>query len=152
MTWWQGEKGGLDITKSDDVIYEQPLIYCHWNALLWTFWSPLFFIRPESDHCLPLSVTRWLMLSRLEWCNSGWEYLKYASLAESESWCGTLLDKKFWCVPKYHWHACCSDSLYWKHLKFLLLPPFTSQSLPKESGATETILQIFLLPPSSAVP
>ena len=35
---------------------------------------------------------------------------------------------------------------------FEVPPPFTSQSMPKESGVTETTLQIFLLPPSSAVP
>ena len=36
MTWWQGEGGGcLDTPKSDDVIYEQPLIY---TRNIFPFW------------------------------------------------------------------------------------------------------------------
>ena len=34
-----------------------------------------FFIGPESDHCLPLSLTHWLtdwlLFSKLDWCNPG---------------------------------------------------------------------------------
>ena len=50
----------------------------NWIEYLFFSWIfvPLFvFIGPESDHCLPLSLTDWLtnslLFSKLDWCNPG---------------------------------------------------------------------------------
>ena len=58
------------------------LNYHKWNCFLKVFqllWSICFFIGPESDHCLPLSLTHslthWLthslLFSKLDWCDPG---------------------------------------------------------------------------------
>ena len=111
--------------------------------------------------CSWLWVTRWLLLSKFEWCNPCQYFpdLNFVTLVESiwnmRVWLRVKPTKadagqKFGCVPKIL--LTCLLLRQFALETFEVPPPFTSQSLPKESGATETILQIFLLPPSSAVP
>ena len=61
-----------DVKSKDNNFHTLHISSCH-LPLMWRRKKTLFIGR-KSDHCLSLSLNNSLMLWRLEWCGSGWEW------------------------------------------------------------------------------